>query len=41
MGLIESRCSYRLTLGQKLTMLRDVARALLDPTVPMPEANRR
>ncbi len=27
----------RLTLGQKLTMLRDVAQALLDPTIPMPE----
>jgi hypothetical protein len=27
----------RLTVGQKLTMLRDVARALLDPTEPMPE----
>jgi hypothetical protein len=27
----------RLTLGQKLTMLRDVARALLDPTESMPE----
>jgi hypothetical protein len=27
----------RLTVGQKLTMLCDVARALLDPAVPMPE----
>jgi hypothetical protein len=27
----------RLTVGQKLTMLRDVAKALLDPQEPMPE----